>query len=274
MEPMERIIYDIGANTGDDIPYYLLRAERVVAVEANPALCDQMRDRFAAEIGNGRVVVENCVISDRQSEAEVDFFVHKGFHIWSQFPAPAPEVAHEFERTRLASRFIVDLIQEHGLPHYLKIDVERFDAPLLMALFSAGIRPPFVSAECVSFEIPAILWSQGGYRAFKLLDAQSVSRVYRRRVFEGPGGEGRVEFSFPFHSAGPFGNDIDGPWMDADQVVELIGVSGFGWRDLHATTTTQPTQARSRHQARLSKAAVTRALRVVNAKVRRALRLR
>jgi hypothetical protein len=31
-----KIIYDLGANNGDDIPYYLLKADTVVAVEANP----------------------------------------------------------------------------------------------------------------------------------------------------------------------------------------------------------------------------------------------
>jgi hypothetical protein len=35
-----KVIHDIGANNGDDIPYYLKKADIVVAVEADPVLCD------------------------------------------------------------------------------------------------------------------------------------------------------------------------------------------------------------------------------------------
>ncbi len=42
----KKIIYDFGANNGDDIPYYLKKAELVVAVEANPSLCQKIEERF------------------------------------------------------------------------------------------------------------------------------------------------------------------------------------------------------------------------------------
>jgi hypothetical protein len=50
---MKNIIYDVGSNNGDDIPYYMMKAEVVVAIEANPVLCEGMRQRFAAEIQEG-----------------------------------------------------------------------------------------------------------------------------------------------------------------------------------------------------------------------------
>jgi hypothetical protein len=56
-----RVIYDFGSNNSDDIPYYLKKADLVVAVEANPALCNQIRSRFKIEISTGKLVVENCV---------------------------------------------------------------------------------------------------------------------------------------------------------------------------------------------------------------------
>jgi len=61
-----KVIYDIGANNGDDIPYYLQKADVVVAVEANPDLCKQLRERFVESIECGRLVVENCVVTARQ----------------------------------------------------------------------------------------------------------------------------------------------------------------------------------------------------------------
>ncbi len=44
------IIYDLGANNGDDIPYYLRKADKVIAVEANPILSQEIEDRFPDDI--------------------------------------------------------------------------------------------------------------------------------------------------------------------------------------------------------------------------------
>ena len=44
------MIYDIGANNGDDIPCYPMKADKVVAVEASQALARTIAGRFAAGI--------------------------------------------------------------------------------------------------------------------------------------------------------------------------------------------------------------------------------
>ena len=41
-----RLILDLGMNNGDDTAYYLTRGFRVVALDANPALCEGARKRF------------------------------------------------------------------------------------------------------------------------------------------------------------------------------------------------------------------------------------
>jgi hypothetical protein len=60
---MTIIIYDFGANNGDDIPYYLMKADIVVAVEANPALCRSIETRFNNAIRSRQLFVENCVLT-------------------------------------------------------------------------------------------------------------------------------------------------------------------------------------------------------------------
>ena len=50
---MKKIIYDIGSNNGDDIPYYLLKSDLAVAIEANPDLCNLINQRFKNEIVKG-----------------------------------------------------------------------------------------------------------------------------------------------------------------------------------------------------------------------------
>ncbi len=240
----QRVIYDLGANNGDDIPYYLLRSERVVAVEANPALCELIRTRFGAEIEAGRLTVENCVVAaEGGGGAFVDFHIHRANHVLSQLTLPA--AAAEFDKVTLPARTVAEIIRRHGDPYYVKIDIEHYDAEILRALFQAGIFPPFVSAEAHSVEVFALLVAQGRYNAFKLVDGYSVSSMYADRVFAAEKGGDPIRYSFPFHSAGPFGNDVDGEWQTADDFLRVLALEGLGWKDIHATNKHLATPAAS-----------------------------
>ena len=64
-----KIIYDFGANNGDNIPYYLLKSDLVVAVEANPDLSNNIKKRFEKETINKKLVVLNYVISTERKLA-------------------------------------------------------------------------------------------------------------------------------------------------------------------------------------------------------------
>jgi len=231
----KKVVYDLGANNGDDIPYYLLKSDVVVAVEANPTLCELINVKFKAEIQAGRLVVENCVVTDETESSVADFYIHKSNHVLSQLPQPAPADLMMFKKVVLPAKAITELIDSHGNPYYIKIDIERYDAQILRALFSAGVFPPFISAELHSIEVFALLVAQGGYNAFKLVDGGSVSRVYSNRLIICENEQKQVKFSFPFHAAGPFGNDVDGVWMTADNFLRVLALEGLGWKDIHAT---------------------------------------
>jgi FkbM family methyltransferase len=232
---MKKIIYDFGANNGDDIPYYLLKSDLVVAVEANPALCDLITERFHSQLRAGRLVLEKCVVVAEGKSGLMDFYVHKYNHVLSQLLPPSPENASQFEKVLLPSRNVADIIRNYGSPHYVKIDIEGYDAHVLRGLFAAGIFPSFISAESHSIDVFALLVAQGRYSAFKLVDGPSVSHVYRnRRVTSGTQGE-QIRYSFPYHSAGPFGDDIDGPWVTADDFLRVLAFEGLGWKDIHAS---------------------------------------
>lgn len=70
------VIFDFGANLGEDIDYYLSRASKVIAVEADPNLAVIIRDKFEKEIIYGRLVLVNKVITTSDSEV-VTFYLHK-----------------------------------------------------------------------------------------------------------------------------------------------------------------------------------------------------
>ncbi len=232
---MRKIIYDIGANNGDDIPYYLMKADIVVAIEANRVLCELIGRRFASEIAVGRVIVENCAVTADGPPGEVDFFIHRSEHVLSQMSAPLPELADQFEHVRLPSTSILDIVAARGAPFYVKIDVEHYDAAILRSLFDAGIRPPYISAESHNADVFALLVSLGRYDSFKLVDGDTVSSVYSDRKVFNDSEKALIPYSFPAHSAGPFGDDVDGEWMNADNFLLLLAVEGLGWKDIHAT---------------------------------------
>ena len=229
-----KVIYDFGSNNGDDIPYYLMKAGRVVAVEANSVLCAQIRSRFHEAIRDGRLVVENCVLDVAPARDAVPFHIHRANHVLSQFPKPPEAQSSQFEGILLPSRNVVDLVRHYGEPFYVKCDLEQFDQAILGALFAHGIRPPYISAESHGIEVFATLLALGGYRAFKLVDGASVSTKYRDAGIRTEAG--LVKYSFPHHSAGPFGEDVRGPWMTPDNFFRLLGWVGLGWKDIHATS--------------------------------------
>ena len=229
----KRVIYDFGANNGDDTEYYLKKADLVIAVEANPLLANAIRSRFSDAIAASKLVVEACILSDGITGTVHPFYIHKTNHVMSQFPRPEASRLSEFEEVQLPSKNVIDLVEQHGDPYYVKIDVEHFDQAILELLFSRDIRPPFISAESHSIEIFSTLVSQGKYDCFNLVDGRSVERVYKNAHIETTRGE--EVYSFPRHSAGPFGADISSPWMTANNFFLRLAFEGLGWKDVHAT---------------------------------------
>ncbi|MFN4143176.1 FkbM family methyltransferase [Aestuariivirga sp.] len=235
---VETVIYDFGANNGDDVDYYLKKADRVIAVEANPELCDGMRMRFAHELAVGRLIIENAVLTAAPGAEKVPFYLHKTNHVLSQFPRPNPEAMKEFKDVMLPAIPVAEIVRRHGTPHYVKIDLEHFDAAVLRALFENGIFPEYISAEAHTIEVFCLLVGLGGYKAFKLVDGSSVAARYGKHFIMTP--FGRETHSFPFHSAGPYGNDIEGTWMTADALFKVLSIVGLGWKDIHASRADEP----------------------------------
>ena len=225
------IIYDIGANNGDDIPYYLKKADVVVAVEANPELCRQMQGRFSSEIQQGRLVIENCVLTSEDQGETVPFYLHKTNHVLSQFLPPKYN-SENFERVLLSGKSVSQLFEEYGLPYYVKIDVEGYDHILLLSLFNRNITTQYISAESHSIEVFLLLTSLGGYNLFKIVDGNSVVNEYRNHLIKTIDGE--EVYSFPFHSAGPFGEDVAGNWINSACLFRRLQSEGLGWKDIHA----------------------------------------
>ncbi len=70
---MDDLIYDVGMNNGDDTAYYLAKGFRVVAIEADPFLVQDVSPRFQQEITAGRLTILNVGVSD--AEGTFPFYV-------------------------------------------------------------------------------------------------------------------------------------------------------------------------------------------------------
>ena len=168
-------------------------------MEADPTLAEAIRQRFAAEIEAGRVVVENYLITTLPSGSEAPFYIHRGHSVRSQFARPSSDLSH-YEEVVLTTKSVTDLIEAHGAPFYMKIDLEGPDALILRELFEHGIFPPYLSAEAHDIDVFCILVACGIYPSFKIMDGLSVGDVYEAHDVETDAG--LVHHHFPGHSAG------------------------------------------------------------------------
>lgn len=239
MEPnSERVIFDIGSNNGDDIPYYLLKAHKVVAVEANPLLCSHIESRFPNEILSRRLHVENVALTS-VSQDYIDFYIHKQHHVLSSL-SPQWDI-QDYTKISVKTLSLDQLVLRYGIPYYIKIDIEGTDEDILESIGRLSLKPSYLSAEAHKISVFALLSEQLNYNSFKLVDGKSVPYSYRKTIVNSLFHDKPYGYSFPAHSAGPFGNDIFGQWMDKSTFLKLLAMQGLGWKDIHASAVDPPT---------------------------------
>src|SRR5262249_12527349 len=244
------LIYDVGAHKGEDAEFYLLKGFRVVAIEAVPALCDVIRVRLRSYLESGQLTLINAAIAD--SAGPVAFFINRTISVygtacgnWAKrnelFGAPS-------EQTTVNGIRFSDALAEHGIPYYLKIDIEGSDLLCLHALKSAASRPKYVSIESAT-----VRWADAleefsvlcelGYSKFKLIQQRDVPK----QRCPNPPAEGRyVDHHFEKGSSGLFGDELPGKWMSEREALRsyrfkflryrLVGDESILWRSKYGQT--------------------------------------
>lgn len=205
-----RLVFDLGMNNGDDTDYYLKLGYKVVAVEANPALCDKAALRFAAAAGDGRLAIVNAAIWERSGKTS--FLVNLDNDHWSSIdPGWAGREDSACQRIEVRCVTLPELFGRFGVPFYLKIDVEGVDHIVLDQLRGTPALPARVSVEDCRFGFDYIeTLAACGYDGFKLLDQSTVPDL----------ADPRCGHRFPAGASGPLGDDIEGEWLPHDEMVE------------------------------------------------------
>jgi FkbM family methyltransferase len=272
MRHRKDLIIDVGLHNGNDTAYYLHKGFVVVAIDANPAMVERAKDRFAKQIQAGRLILLNVGIT--KDSGQQDFFVSSDFSEWSSFDeSNATKGGNSANRIRVSCVRFQDVLAEHGVPRYLKIDIEGNDRLCLDALASDSL-PAFISLEMSHRRGDEDIrtMSELGYNRFKCIRqndfrAFTPENVARRSAFRkrasGPGFPGKVlrtwrtlmtqlsppregDWKFEPGTSGPFGDDLPGRWMNAEETLSIwkalhdidleLSSGGLGeWFDIHAT---------------------------------------
>jgi FkbM family methyltransferase len=232
------LVYDVGMHKGEDSVFYLAKGFRVVGIEADPDLARHCRERFETEIERGRMtIVEGAIVDPRHpaSAHTVRFFKNDENSVWGT----AQENWSERNARRGASstpievaaiRF-ADVIREHGVPHYMKIDIEGNDVFCLAALAGFEERPDYVSIEASRTGFAGVMeeierLESLGYDAFQAIEQASIPRVQRPPQ---PSREGDyVAHRFEAGSSGLFGAELPGRWRTRREILRRYRAIGLG----------------------------------------------
>lgn len=231
----KKLIFDIGMSEGNDSNLYLLKGFTVVGVEADVEVYKNLCKRFESERQSGRITIYNFAASDSCGKP-VNFFHHENFQGLSGLYNHRPEFSEgSFVNYQVLTINWPTLIQTHGIPYYLKIDIEGNEVPFLKSLLGHTVLPEYISVECHTMEPVEYLFNLG-YRLFRLIDQNPPDGFQ----LPNPQIEGSHIDSFTWwHSSGPFGRELpEGEWLDFDRFKEAWNASKAEfhrtWFDCHA----------------------------------------
>lgn len=218
-------IIDLGMHDGVDTEFYLKKGFRVVAVEANPELVGLAENRFEAAIQNRDLTIIPKAISHK--EGIVSFFINQENSAWStlsdEYAQRNARIGTQNKCIEVSAICFESILEEFGIPYYLKIDIEGVDNLCLYALQKFEQKPAYISIETsgtndfsYTFESLAILYTLG-YRDFKLVNQFENRNV----ILPNPSLEGTyVEHRFQRHSSGPFGEETLGNWQPIEPIIK------------------------------------------------------
>jgi FkbM family methyltransferase len=242
------LIYDVGLHNGADTAYYLYKGFRVVAIDANPVLTAAAERRFKNEIAEGRLIVLNIGIAE--TEGTLSFWVNESNDTQSSFNEQRAKRYGPCHEILVPCISLSTIMAQHGVPYYMKVDIEGYDYLCIQALNSKDL-PKYISVEQEKDHDLVADLRQLGYTKFKIVnqltytdstpiaDAESGFRLLRKasskfpavhRLLRRPSVASRLKkldfdsfadrfaYTFGEGSSGPFGEETWGEWHSADDI--------------------------------------------------------
>ena len=213
-----KLIYDVGAHQGEDTDFYLKKGFRVVAVEANPNLAQGIRERFGDAVASKRLIVVQSAVAER--DGEIEFFLNTST-VWGtiheSWADRNAKLGAASIKTKVQALRFEQILRSHGVPYYLKVDIEGADMLCVRALKHFEQRPTFISIESNKTSWRELVaefdeMERLGYKRFKVVDQSKIQTQCEPLVAR----EGiSAHHRFAEGSTGLFGSELDGPWISA-----------------------------------------------------------
>lgn len=220
-----KLIIDVGVHKGEDTEYYLKKGFRVVGIEANPDLYQSTKDRLESYINTGQLKLLNVAISPE--DGEIIFYTNLDRSIWGTiFPDWVKRneiLGTKSVGIKVKSCRFEKILQEFGVPYYLKVDIEGADILCVRALQNFQTKPRFISLESTKTSWSDLLTEfhllkQLGYSKFKVINQSKVSE----QTCPYPAKEGEyIKHKFEYGCSGLFGEETPGNWLSENQAIGL-----------------------------------------------------
>ena len=228
-----KIIFDIGCNEGQNLQYFLKKADYVVGIEANPILINNIKNKFQREIFSKKLFLENIALSDKNSTTS--FYVNKKKNYLSQLEKPKKIFNYRKIKinTMKPSKIIKKYLTILKLKNIelIKIDVETSSEKVFEDLLNNKILSKFLSIEAQSPKVLELIL-QSPYKSFKLLNGKDVgTKLKKLKIIDK--NNNKIKFDFKIHSAGPYGLDIPGRYYSKSSLINYFINNGFGWKDVN-----------------------------------------
>jgi FkbM family methyltransferase len=203
---------------GHDSAFYLAKGYRVVAFEADPDHVAHAHERFAPEIAAGQMtIVAGAVTAD--GHGTVRFFRHSLDDAWGTVDetwVARNSTRGESEAIEVPATDFAETLREHGIPWYMKIDIEGTDRVCLESLRQFDERPRYLSIESEKARWATLLeefdlLESLGYGRFAVVQQQGMDQreIVTTRLDGSP-----LTYRFEEISSGPFGDDLGDAWGD------------------------------------------------------------
>ncbi|MBX3069821.1 MAG: FkbM family methyltransferase [Thermomicrobiales bacterium] len=207
-------------NTGQDTCYYLARGYEVIGIEADPRLVDECKQDFQQDITSGRLTVIEGAIAPVALGDHIRLFTNE-LSVWNSIDEQWANSRGSVNSVAVPRVDLESVIRDHGLPVYMKIDIEGADEYALSVLRETDLVPPMLSVESnktdyelLRKEIEAL--SDLGYIKFRAVQQAWVQKT--QIAWTDSTGTTR-SFRFLRDSSGPFGDDLRQPWRSKDEVL-------------------------------------------------------
>lgn len=193
------LVFDIGANMGNRVRPFLQIGAKVIAVEPQKSCWKHLKNEFGNKI---TIVKKGC----GAREEVKDFYISET-NVLSSFSTEFIKATqgerfsdHEWkEKDEVELTTLDNLIQQFGIPQFIKIDVEGFEPEVLKGL---SHKVPYISFEYIVPEL----------RKNALLCIEMLSAINPGATFNYSMGESLV---------------LAGDWLGKEEILNMISSEEF-----------------------------------------------